>query len=141
MNTLQVYDPPLCCSSGVCGPEVDPVLVRFAADLRWLAEQGVRVERFNLAQTPGAFADNATVCAALTQKGDTALPLLLVDGKVAASGGYPTRSELAGLLGLPAVSAERFTAVAKPGALAPKASGCCGGAGSAPAAPGSRCCG
>lgn len=117
------------------------MLVRFAADLRWLAEQGVRVERFNLAQTPGAFADNATVCAALTQKGDTALPLLLVDGKVAASGGYPTRSELAGLLGLPAVSAERFTAVAKPGALAPKASGCCGGAGSAPAAPGSRCCG
>ncbi len=30
---IQVYDPAMCCSTGVCGPEVDPVLVRFATDL------------------------------------------------------------------------------------------------------------
>jgi len=42
---IQVFDPPLCCSTGVCGTDVDPELVRFAADLDWLAKQGVEVER------------------------------------------------------------------------------------------------
>jgi len=49
IKTLKIYDPPMCCSTGVCGPEVDPALVRFAADLKWLESQGVVVERFNLA--------------------------------------------------------------------------------------------
>ena len=92
----------MCCSTGVCGPEVDPKLVRFAADLKWLAEQGVTVERFNLAQTPIAFAENEVVRTALTDKGEAALPLVLVEGKVAVSGSYPTREELAGWLGLKA---------------------------------------
>ena len=109
MKTIQIYDPPLCCSTGVCGPEVDPQLVRFATDLQWLAGQGATVERFNLAQAPGAFAGNAVVRATLTEKGEAALPLIVVDGKVAASGTYPTRAELAGLLGLGESPACLFT--------------------------------
>ena len=31
MTHLQVFDPPMCCSTGVCGPQVDPELPRFAA--------------------------------------------------------------------------------------------------------------
>lgn len=100
MNTIQVYDPPMCCSTGVCGPEVDPALVRFAADLKWLGEQGVTVQRFNLTQNPIAFAENETVRAMLTEKGESALPLVLVDGKVVVTGTYPSREELAGLVGL-----------------------------------------
>ena len=100
MNTIQVYDPPMCCSTGVCGPEVDPALVRFAADLKWLGEQGVTVQRFNLTQTPMAFAENETVRAMLTEKGESALPMVLVDGKVVVTGTYPSREELAGLVGL-----------------------------------------
>jgi AhpD family alkylhydroperoxidase len=109
MKTIQVYDPPLCCSTGVCGPDVDPKLVQFAVDLQWLTEQGVTVERFNLAQTPIAFAENEGVRAALTDKGEGALPLIVVDGKVAVSGTYPTRDELAGLLGLSGTPASLFT--------------------------------
>jgi AhpD family alkylhydroperoxidase len=100
MNTIEVYDPPMCCSTGVCGPEVDPALVRFAADLKWLGEQGVTVQRFNLTQTPIAFAENETVRAMLTEKGESALPLVLVDGKVVVTGTYPSREELAGRVGL-----------------------------------------
>ena len=59
--TLQVYDSPICCSTDACGPSLDPAFVRFAADLEWLGQQGVTVERFNLAQQPGAFVDNALV--------------------------------------------------------------------------------
>ena len=100
MKRLDVYDPAMCCSTGVCGPQVDPVLVRFAADAKWLQEQGVEVRRFNLSQTPAAFVENETVRQALTEKGEGALPLLLVDGQVLASGHYPERSQLSDALSL-----------------------------------------
>jgi len=93
---LCVYDPAMCCSTGVCGPQVDPVLVRFASDLQWLQAQGVEVRRFNLAQNPAAFVENDLVRAALTEKGESALPFLLIDGQTVASGHYPTREQLAG---------------------------------------------
>jgi AhpD family alkylhydroperoxidase len=109
MKMIQVYDPPMCCSSGVCGPDVDPKLVQFAADLKWLGEQGVTVERYNLTQTPIAFAENEVVRVALTEKSEAALPLIVVDGKVAVSGTYPTREELAGLVGLGGTPVSLFT--------------------------------
>lgn len=74
--TVRVFDPALCCPTGVCGPSVDPQLARFAADLEWLKTQGASVERFNLAQQPGAFAEDTTVKAALETEGEVALPLL-----------------------------------------------------------------
>ncbi len=101
MKRLEVYDPAMCCSTGVCGSNVDPVLVRFAADVKWLQEQGADVRRFNLSQSPAAFVENETVKGALTEKGEAALPLVLVDGQVVASGRYPERTELAGAVGLP----------------------------------------
>ncbi|HTN04894.1 MAG TPA: arsenic metallochaperone ArsD family protein, partial [Planctomycetaceae bacterium] len=61
MKHVQIYDKPMCCSTGVCGPQVDPVLPRFAADLDWLKSQGHQVERFNLAQQPDAFIANPDV--------------------------------------------------------------------------------
>ena len=75
MKTLRVYDPALCCSTGVCGPSVDPDLARFAGDLEWLKSLGVAVERFNLAHQPGAFVEPA-VKSALENLGDAALPLV-----------------------------------------------------------------
>ena len=42
MTQMDVFDPPMCCSSGVCGPEVDPLVAAFAADVDWLTSQGVR---------------------------------------------------------------------------------------------------
>ena len=61
MTTLQVFDKPMCCSTGICGPQVDPVLPKFASDLAWLKDQGVTVERYNLAQQPQAFVSHADV--------------------------------------------------------------------------------
>jgi len=97
---IQVYDPAMCCSTGVCGPDVDPALVRFAADLQSLHEQGVQVERFNLSQSPVAFVENETVKQALTDKGEAALPLILTNGQVSSMGRYPERQELASWAGL-----------------------------------------
>jgi AhpD family alkylhydroperoxidase len=91
----------MCCPTGVCGPEVDPVLIRFALDLKWLEDQGIEIRRFGLAQNPAAFVENEVVRDALTNAGESALPLVLVGDAVAASGRYPVRDELAALLGLP----------------------------------------
>ena len=101
MKKLQVFDPPMCCSTGVCGPEVDPKLARFAADLDWVKKNGVEVERYNLSQQPAAFADSEMVKEALKKYGNEALPLLLLEGRIISHGAYPSRQELAGFVGLP----------------------------------------
>ena len=112
MPKIQVFDPAMCCSTGVCGPEVDPALVRFAADLEWLKESGVAVERFNLSQEPAAFVGNPEVVAAMRGR-DDALPLLLLDGKIVAQGSYPERAALAGLVGVSAPKSLYTEAVAE----------------------------
>ena len=100
MTKIQVFDPPMCCSTGVCGPNVDPVLVRFSSDLHWLANQKVVVERYNLAQQPQAFVASEVVKSTLRSDGDKCLPLILVDGAVVSKGAYPTREELVRLTGV-----------------------------------------
>jgi arsenite methyltransferase len=92
---VEVYDKPMCCSTGVCGPDVDPVLPRFAADLDWLKSQGHRVERFNLAQQPEAFLQNRQVQQLVTTQGTSRLPAVVVDEQLVSAGKYPTRDELA----------------------------------------------
>jgi hypothetical protein len=94
MKTIQVFDPALCCSSGVCGVDVDPALVTFSADIAWAKLNGARIERFNLAQQPVAFAENVAVKGFLERSGADALPLVLVDGEIALAGRYPNRTEL-----------------------------------------------
>ncbi len=118
MKTIQIFDPALCCSTGVCGVDVDPRLVQFSADVDWAKQQGAIIERFNLSQQPLVFAENAIVRGYLERSGQEALPLVLLNDEVALAGRYPNRNELARWLGV-AIEVD-----------APK-SGCCSG---------SKCC-
>lgn len=104
MKTIQVYDKPMCCSTGVCGPQVDPVLPRFAADLAWLKSQGHQVERFNLAQQPAAFVQNSEVQQLLASQGTDCLPVITVDGRIVSRHEYPSRDTLAMWTGTEAAS-------------------------------------
>jgi len=106
MKKLEVYDPPMCCSTGVCGPSVDERLVRFSADLDWLKTRGVSVARYNLSQQPAEFAKNDTVKKLLKNEGNECLPVLMVDGLVVHKGSYPSRDVLASLGGPDAPSTE-----------------------------------
>jgi hypothetical protein len=110
VKTIQIFDPAMCCSTGVCGPSVDQKLVRFASDLHWLANHGVRVERFNLSQEPQAFAANERVRSELHDGGNECLPLIMVDGAVVSRGLYPSREHLAAFTGL----SEQFASEAPP---------------------------
>ena len=99
-SKLQVYDPPMCCSSGVCGPAVNPELARFSSDLDWLKRQGVEVERHNLSSRPGAFVQQRAVMESLKNEGNDCLPLIVLNGLIVSKGIYPTRSELMNLSGI-----------------------------------------
>jgi Arsenical resistance operon protein ArsD len=81
----------------------------------WAKQKGARIERFNLAQQPVAFAENPTVKGFLERSGQEALPLILVDGEVALAGRYPNRTELVRWAGTTEAAPEI------------KTSGCCGG--------------
>ena len=113
---VRVFDPAMCCSTGICGSSIDPVLARFSADLDWLRSREVSVERFNLAQQPAAFVEQASVKQALADKGEAALPLVMVNGAVKSAGMYPTRAQLAEWAGLPTPAAD---------AVATSTGGCC----------------
>ena len=104
MKKIQVFDPAMCCSSGVCGPSVDPLLSRFSADLNWLSSQKVSVTRYNLSQEPKAFATNTLVSSALKKDGPECLPIILVDGKIVSKKKYPSRSQLAAWAGVKLVA-------------------------------------
>jgi len=119
---IDVFDPPMCCSTGVCGAEVDPVLPRFAADLEWLKQQGIGVTRYNMAQQPAAFVEHAIVQKALKERGNDCMPMILMDDKVISSGEYPDRESLAAMI--PGVDAAKIEP-SNGGAEAP----CCGGTG------------
>jgi len=122
MKTLEVFDPAMCCSTGVCGVEVDPLLVQFASDLKWAEEKGVQVTRHNLGQEPQAFASNPAVVKEM-QAGMDRLPVIVVDGHIASTGMYPTRQQLAQKLGIPSHTLDAMAVTAAP-CCSPK-SGCC----------------
>lgn len=125
-GTVQVFDPAMCCPTGICGPGVDPALLQLARDLRWLTAQGVTVQRVGLAQEPQAFVANARVAGLMQAFGDGALPAVLVNDVILVHGRYPTRQELVEALTPNPAPATRTLSVQD------SAGGCC--------APGSGCC-
>jgi hypothetical protein len=100
MPVVRVYEPALCCNTGVCGEDVDQWLVTFTADLTALADQGADITRHNLANDPMAFASNESVRAFLNVAGSEGLPLTTVDGVTVMTGAYPRRDQLARFAGL-----------------------------------------
>jgi arsenical resistance operon trans-acting repressor ArsD len=111
MIHLDVFDPPMCCASGVCGPGVDPLLAAFAADVDWLTSHGVSVTRYNLAQDPQAFVAHPLVNDLLQREGDRCLPLVIFNSEIVSLGSYPRREELARLTGLTASASHTKPAI------------------------------
>lgn len=97
MSKLEVFDPAMCCSTGVCGPSPDQKLVAFAGVLKGF-EGDAEIHRYNLGQEPQAFVENAVVNAILQREGADALPVILVDGELVMKGVYPSKEQLEDLL-------------------------------------------
>lgn len=113
---VELFEPAMCCQTGVCGPSVDQRLIDVREDLRWAEGRGAEVSRHNLSSDPDAFVRNPKVTGLMTAFGEAALPALLVDGEIAIHGRYPSREELAAVL----------DAKVEPAAELPQSSGGCG---------------
>ena len=100
MKEMQIFEPALCCDTGVCGASVDPELLRITTVIDRLKKNGVTVKRFNLNSAPMEFVTNQTVNTYVNQKGAEALPVILVDGNIVIEGRYPTNEEILTLLEL-----------------------------------------
>ncbi|MBP2643764.1 MAG: Arsenical resistance operon trans-acting repressor ArsD [Firmicutes bacterium] len=116
MKKITIYDPAMCCSTGVCGASVDTELLRVATVIETLNRKGADISRFNLSGQPQAFVENQLINDHLKQHGPEILPITLVDGQVAKTKSYPTNEEFAQWTGM-AVN------------IKPKKTGCCGGSG------------
>lgn len=93
---IELYEPAMCCSSGVCGPAVDPKLVKLQETLRLIEEKGagaIEVKRYNLSSDLDAFAKNAAVGEVLKEQGPHALPVVYIDGELIAQHEYPNTDE------------------------------------------------
>jgi hypothetical protein len=101
MKKMQIFEPAMCCPTGLCGVGVDPELLRVSTVLNTLKKNGVTVERFNLSSAPQQFMNNRAVNRFVSTKGVGGLPVTVLDGKIVIAGRYPTNREFADLLGIP----------------------------------------
>lgn len=94
MNKIEIFDPAMCCSTGVCGPGVDPELLRMATMVGHLEKAQKDITRYNLSEVPQVFADNKAVSEMLMNEGADALPITLLNGKIVKKKAYPANEEL-----------------------------------------------
>ena len=95
MTKVEIFDPAMCCSTGVCGPSVDPELTRVASAVYSLEKKGFDIKRYQLTSDPDKFAENDEITRVFQEKGPDALPVVLVNDKAVKVGSYPTNEEFA----------------------------------------------
>lgn len=100
MKKMVIFEPAMCCSTGVCGPSVDPELLRVSTVISNLKNNGIIVERHNLSSNPQIFVDNKEINRMLNTNGVEVLPVTMVDGEVVKIKGYPTDEEFVKYLGV-----------------------------------------
>ena len=102
MKTMKIFEPAMCCLTGLCGVSVDPELLRVSTTLNTLKQSGVEVQRYNLTSAPAEFVRHKAVAEYLQKFGPEKLPVVLVEDCIVIAGRYPTNEEFAGWLDLPA---------------------------------------
>lgn len=123
MKKMAIYEPAMCCSTGLCGVGVDTELLRISTILNTLKVNGVEVQRFNLSGSPQEFINNKAVNEYINKKGVDGLPVTVLDGEIVITGRYPTNEEFAQLLNIPNSFFSEQPKILK---VKPKSSGGCG---------------
>lgn len=101
MKKMQIFEPAMCCSTGLCGVSVDPELLRISTVLNALEKNGVKVERYNLSGSPQEFVNNKVINDYIKEKGVEGLPAVVLDSEVVITGRYPSNDEFVKLLAIP----------------------------------------
>lgn len=93
---IEIFEPTMCCSTGICGPSVDENLVKISEDIEILKNEfeGIVIERYQPQTHAMKFMANMEVGKLVRENGQKILPITVLDGKVIKSGSYPTLEEL-----------------------------------------------
>jgi hypothetical protein len=91
---VELFDPPMCCPSGLCGPSLDQTLLDVNEMIMTLQRENLRVERYQMTSNPNAFLSNTEVMKLVREKQMEALPIIVVRGKVIKVGAYPSVDEI-----------------------------------------------
>jgi len=95
---IEIFDPPMCCPTGLCGPTIDQELLDVSEMIHQLQTNGLRVERYQMTTHPGKFTENPQVMGLIREKQMAALPITMVRGKIVAEGYYPKLDEIQGYI-------------------------------------------
>lgn len=91
---VEIFDPPMCCPTGLCGPALDQSLLDVSEMLLQLAAEQIRVERYQMTSHPQVFLNNTEVMRLVREQQMEALPITVVKGRVIKVGAYPSLSEI-----------------------------------------------
>lgn len=100
-KVMKIYDPTLCCPTGLCGVDIDPELMRIAVVLETLKKKGIPVERFNLRDNPQVYVSTKVVNDCLMAEGAEVFPIITLDGKIVLKKVYPTNKQISEWLNIP----------------------------------------
>jgi hypothetical protein len=92
--TVEFFDPPMCCPTGLCGPTLDQTLLDVNEMILSLQTEGLAVARYQMTGQPQAFLSNPEVMRLVREQQMAALPITVVRGKVVKVGAYPTLNEV-----------------------------------------------
>jgi len=119
MKKIEIFDPAMCCSTGVCGPSINPKLMQIATIVNSLSKKGIDITRYGLSDEPQSFIANKIISDLLQKGGADTLPITLLDNVVVKTKSYPTAAELSEWLDI------KITITEKPSGCCHKSSGCC----------------
>jgi hypothetical protein len=91
---IEIFDPPMCCPTGLCGPVLDQTLLDVSEMIFVLQSKGFVVKRYLMASDPNAFLNNEAVMRLVRERQMSALPIIMINGNVIKSGSYPTLVEV-----------------------------------------------
>ena len=100
MKKIEIFEQAMCCPTGVCGPAIDPELLRMSFIMNNLKNTQIAAERFNLTNNPDVFVENKAVNDLLMMDGMDYLPATFVDGELVLKGSYPTTAQFTEWSGL-----------------------------------------
>lgn len=91
---VEIFDAPMCCPTGMCGPTIDPALLDVNEMVLTLQNEGIGVVRYQLGSHSKAFANNRAVLELVRTRHLAALPITVVNGTILQVGAYPTLAQV-----------------------------------------------
>lgn len=93
-SLVEIFDPPMCCPTGLCGPTLDQTLLDVSEMILALKAEQVIIERYQMTSHPHNFLNNTEVMGLVRERQMEALPITVVQGKVIKVGTYPSLAEV-----------------------------------------------